>query len=233
MIRPLARKDISARPNARSGGPRPMATAGSWWSRPVRVGVMLGGTVGVIAVIWGSRGLAVSAQTTPAGGETRPVQISGDPLPRFGGAPDPAIGRLLPELRGTDFEGHAVAIIRDPSPKLLVCLAHWCPHCQRETPLLVAWLRKGGGPTGLAVYGVASGTKPDAPNYPPSAWLRREGWPRPVLADDERSTAATALGLSGYPFFVLVDAAGRVVERRAGELSIPDLEHLVNRARGG
>jgi len=64
-------------------------------------------------------------------------------------------------------------------------------------------------------------------------WLPREGWPRPVLADDERSTAETTLGLSGYPFFVLVDAAGRVVERRAGELSIPDLEHLVNRARGG
>ena len=114
----------------------------------------------------------------------------------------------------------------------------WCAsptgvHTASETPLLVAWLRQVGGPTGLAVYGVATGTKPDWLNYPPSVWLRREGWPRPVLADDERSTAGTTLGLSGYPFFVLVDPAGRVVERRARELSIPDLEHLVRRARGG
>jgi hypothetical protein len=58
------------------------------------------------------------------------------------------------------------------------------------------------------VDGVATGTKADWPNYQPSAWLRREGWPRWALTDDERGTAAIAVGLPAYPFFVLIDAAG-------------------------
>src|SRR5436190_1911020 len=82
----------------------------------------------------------------------------------------------MPELRGTAFDGQPVRIIRDGKPKVVVFLAHWCPHCQREVPRLAAWLRGGRGPLGVDVYAVASATKREAPNYPPSAWLKREGW---------------------------------------------------------
>ena len=101
-----------------------------------------------------------------------------------------------------------------------------------EVPRLAAWLRGGRGPLGVDVYAVASATKREAPNYPPSAWLKREGWPAPVLVDDEKGTAAMAVGLSGYPFFVLVDRAGAVVHRHSGETSIPELERLIARVRG-
>ena len=39
-------------------------------------------------------------------------------------------------------------------------------------------------------------------------------------------------GLTGYPYFVAVDGEGRVAARDSGELSVPELEALVARARG-
>jgi len=224
----VKRYDLATRdPRARSEGGRSGLARWPWPTAGLLVVAACVGLGGVAA--WVPRGLAAADPVA----ETRPVQVTGDPLPRLNGYPDPAVGRPLPEIRGAAFDGQAVAITRDGSPKLLVFLAHWCPHCQREAPLLVAWLRQGGGPKGVTVYGVASGTRPDYPNYPPSAWLRKEGWPRPLLADDDRGTAGAAVGLSGYPFFVLADAAGRVVERRSGEMAIPDLERLLTRVRGG
>ena len=63
---------------------------------------------------------------------------------------------------------------------------------------------------GIDVTAVATGTNADAANYPPSAWLKREDWPFPVMADSADGTAANAYGLSAYPYFVLVDADGKV-----------------------
>jgi thiol-disulfide isomerase/thioredoxin len=103
-----------------------------------------------------------------------------------------------------------------------VFLAHWCPHCQAEVPRLVA-LAKAGKLDGLAVTGVATGTSSAAPNYPPSAWLQREHWPFPVMADSKTNAAARAFGVSGYPTFVLIDGSGKVVGRAAGEVSDADI----------
>jgi RNA polymerase sigma factor (sigma-70 family) len=62
-------------------------------------------------------------------------------LPTFTGtATDPAVGRAIPEARGTDFEGSSVAIEHDGRPKVLLFVAHWCPHCQAEVPVVQAWL---------------------------------------------------------------------------------------------
>jgi hypothetical protein len=59
----------------------------------------------------------------------------------------------------------------------------------------------------LAVVSTASSQ--ERPNWPPSAWLRDADLSLPVLANDEQSSAATAYGLSAFPFFVAVDADGR------------------------
>jgi thiol-disulfide isomerase/thioredoxin len=95
-------------------------------------------------------------------------------------------------------------------------VAHWCPHCQREVPLLAKWL-KGGQPAGVELYSVATSTSAQQANYPPSAWLAREGWTVPVLTDDEASGAAQAYGLTSFPYFVFIDSSGKVVQRMAGE----------------
>ncbi len=103
---------------------------------------------------------------------------------------------------------------------MVVFLAHWCPHCNREVPLLVDWERSGDVPEGLNVVGVSTGVRSDAPNYPPDQWLRDEAWPWPVLADDENSDALAAYGGTSFPTLVFVDGDGTVVRRISGEYPI-------------
>lgn len=169
--------------------------------------------------------------TTGAGGanlaQTRPVRVTGTPLPRLdpSSRPDPAVGRAAPELRGASFDGHPVTVTHG-TPTAVVFLAHWCPHCQREVPVLVRWLDAGRLPAGVKLVAVATATDPDLPNYPPSAWLQRQHWPAPVLADDGQGSAATAFGLPAFPYFVLLDGNGHVVARSSGELTPKALDQL-------
>jgi thiol-disulfide isomerase/thioredoxin len=178
--------------------------------------------------------------TGRAGGpaaQTRPVAVSGAPLPELpdGAGPDgdPARGRPMPEIRGASFDGAPVVIAPDGQAKMIVFLAHWCPHCQAEVPPLVAWVAGGGLPAAVRLYAVSTAVAPDRANYPPSQWLARERWPVPVLADDARSSAAHAAGLSAFPFFVLVAADGRVAARHAGQIPVDELKQRVARLASG
>jgi thiol-disulfide isomerase/thioredoxin len=171
--------------------------------------------------------------TTGAGGsnlaQTRLVRVTGTPLPRLddgaSGSRDPAVGKVAPELYGTSFDGHPVTVTHG-TPTAVVFLAHWCPHCQREVPVLVRWLAAGKLPAGVKLVAVATATDPQLPNYPPSAWLQRQHWPAPVLADDDHGSAATAFGLPAFPYFVLLDGNGHVVARTSGELTPHALDQL-------
>lgn len=158
------------------------------------------------------------------------VETSGDSLPDFVAGPnDPALGLTAPRIEGEAFDGSPVAVAAGEGPELIIFLAHWCPHCQREVPRLAEWLDDTPGPRNASLVLVATATDPNRPNYPPSEWLEREGLDLPVLADDRRGTAAEAMGLTGYPYFVLVDDQNRVVARHAGEISIDQLEALLSR----
>jgi thiol-disulfide isomerase/thioredoxin len=98
------------------------------------------------------------------------VTITGS-LPQYGGEPDAAAGMALPEVSGTGLDGEAESITRDGSAKVIVMLAHWCPHCQAEVPRLVDWMASGDIPQGVEVIGIATATTAERPNYPPGAWL--------------------------------------------------------------
>jgi thiol-disulfide isomerase/thioredoxin len=154
--------------------------------------------------------------TLPA--QTAPVSIRGEALPGFPSTgSDQAVGMRAPELRGTSFDGTPVEITRDGRPKMIVFLAHWCPHCQAELPRIVSLQEQGKLPAGVDLYAVSTGVNPSYVNYPPSTWLERERWSNPVVADDENGSAAHAFGLSGYPMLVFVDANGSVTARVSGE----------------
>ena len=170
---------------------------------------------GIVAVV----ATAGSDDNNVAGLEqTRPVAITGTALPAFGDTPsDPAIGTTAPTLTGASFDGTPLAV-QPGTPTLVVFLAHWCPHCQREVPVLTEWAANGGVPDGVNVIGVATSTTSQRPNYPPSAWLEREHFPFPVIADSATYDAATAFGLTSYPYFVALDSKGRVVTRASGEI---------------
>jgi thiol-disulfide isomerase/thioredoxin len=153
--------------------------------------------------------------------------ITGTPLADFQNPNgDPAVGRPAPAVAGADFKGTPVSIKADGRPKVVIFLAHWCPHCQAEVPLIQAWVGSGGMPSGVDIVSVATGIDPAAPNYPPDAWLAREGWTVPVIVDPTNSVAA-AYGLTAYPFWVFIGPDGNVRARSSGELPIADLEAAI------
>jgi thiol-disulfide isomerase/thioredoxin len=157
---------------------------------------------------------------------TAGITTSGDalaPLPKDG--QDPAVGAAAPTLEGVDPAGQGTTVAFE-EPTLVAFLAHWCPHCRAELPELVE-LADEGALDGIDAVIVLTGTDESAPNYPPAPWLEEEGWTGRVILDDEQGSAASAFGLSSYPYLVLVDADGEVVARHAGELGLERLREFV------
>jgi len=137
---------------------------------------------------------------------------------------DPARGKIAPVLNGFGFDGAPLTIAPTGKPMLVVFLAHWCPHCNAEVPRLIEWKNSGSMPADMEVFGVSTGARNDAPNWPPSQWVVDKGWPWPVMADSEDQGAALAFGVSGYPGLILLDGNGKVLARRSGEASIDELK---------
>lgn len=156
------------------------------------------------------------------------VAVEGSALPTFQDpSADPAVGMAAPAITG-----ETVSVVPGGTPTLVLFLAHWCPHCQREVPRIVDWVAENGAPAGIQVIGVATSTEPTAGNFPPSAWLDREGWSFPLIYDDESSTAGHAYGVSSFPFWVVIDSSGRVAGRFSGELEPGALGDLFTEIAG-
>jgi len=159
--------------------------------------------------------------------EVRPVTVAGAALAAHSDAsPDPAVGVVAPTVTGTTFEGQPMQAGGTGRPALVLFVAHWCPHCQREVPVLAPELDRI-TPAGIDFVAVSTSVRPGSDNYPPSKWLERENWPRPVLADDKASSAAQAYGLSGFPYYVVLDAESRVAARSSGEKTVAEVQALL------
>ena len=192
----------------------------------------------VIAIVAGGSNDSGSSDTTKApssdgsvsAGENQPVQVVGEGLEALPeSSDDSTIGLTAPTLNGYAFDGSNLSVTPgDGKPYMLVFLAHWCPHCNREIPRLIEWQASGAIPADLQIIGVSTAVASDRPNYPPSQWLVAKGWPWPVMVDSEAMDAAEAYGVSGYPFFALVGADGKVKVRGSGELEIDQLNQIVD-----
>lgn len=165
-------------------------------------------------------------------GENQAVEVVGavlEPLPESGA--DPVAGLEAPTINGSSFDGTPITVNPgDGQNYMLVFLAHWCPHCNREVPRLIEWQASGAIPADLQIIGISTAVASDRPNYPPSQWVVDKGWPWPVMADSKNMDAAEAYGVSGFPFFVFVGADGTVKIRKSGEIEIEQLNQLVAEA---
>ncbi|MEX2254316.1 MAG: TlpA disulfide reductase family protein [Acidimicrobiia bacterium] len=151
----------------------------------------------------------------------------------IGTVADPAVGKTAPTLKGLSLAGKKITVGNDGKPRIVVFLSHSCPHCRAEVPRIVE-LAKQGKLDGVEVDTVATNTSQDLPNWPPSEWLRAEGWPyRPVLADDANLRALDAFGGDAFPYFVFVDADGKVAARVSGELEPSTLTEAATRLQSG
>jgi cytochrome c biogenesis protein CcmG, thiol:disulfide interchange protein DsbE len=186
---------------------------------PRRTAVYIGLAVVVVVALGASILLSRPTGDTDGMPDDATVLISGESLPAFGGDPnsDAAIGLTAPGLTGRGFDGQEIAIANDGRPKVVLFLAHWCPHCQREVPVLQSYSDDTGFPESVDIYSVATSYNSTQPNWPPSSWLEREGWTFPTVVDDPDSTAFQAFGQGGFPYYVLIDSRGQVALRMSGE----------------
>ncbi len=187
----------------------------------------------------GDSAVVSDSTTAPSGagtpGETQPVDVRSERLaPLEDEANDPAVGQPAPVLFGADFDGSPVSIEPgDGKNHLVVFLAHWCPHCNAEIPVLLEWKANGMVPADLEIIGVSTASSADRPNYPPSRWLPNMGWPWATMADSGEMAAAEAYGVTGYPFMVIVGPDGTVKGRTSGEKGLEALDAWVSSTLGG
>jgi thiol-disulfide isomerase/thioredoxin len=194
--------------------------------------------VGLLVAAFVAVGLAAAPALAGGDPEVSPkVTIVGKKLAAsddVGSVDDPAIGKTAPTLKGRSLDGKRVTLEGDGvTPRIIVFLSHSCPHCQAEVPEIVK-LAEEGKLDGVEIQTVTTNTSEDLDNYPPSKWLKREGWPfSPVLADDSRLRGFFAFGGEAFPYFVFVDADGKVAARASGELSPNTISSAAERLVAG
>jgi cytochrome c biogenesis protein CcmG, thiol:disulfide interchange protein DsbE len=195
--------------------------------------LLFGGAV-LFVIVAGVAAVVLSRTTrTPESSriETAPITVVGT-LPAFPDDPearDPAKGMAAPTLTGQTPDKASITVPTPGRRTLLVVVAHWCPHCQREVPRLVKWQRSGAIPPDLDVVFLSTAVQQaQGSNYPPSAWLEREGVTFPVIVDDEQATGYTAYGALGFPNLHLIGADGTVIARTSGELDLDALSAFVS-----
>jgi thiol-disulfide isomerase/thioredoxin len=211
------------------------------------VGVGLGVVIGLL--LGGDDTAAATTATTDASsvpGSTPPatldpnvlaygaVTVSGDPLPAMqSGQEDRSAGLAMPGLSGIDIEGGDVGFAADGRAKIILFVAHWCPHCREEIPVVREWLT--GDPLGddVDLYTVATFTDPARANFPPTTWLEAESWTSPVILDDEGSTAARSFGITAVPAWVFVWEDGTVAFRGTGKPDGAALDAVLTTLREG
>lgn len=186
----------------------------------------------------GSDGATTTLESDGPAEQVGKVEMASDSEPAL--APygsdeqDAAVGLVIPTVSGTQLgTGEPLKIGPDDGAQVILFVAHWCPHCQAEIPRLVDHLAETPLPDGVRLVTVSTAVVENRGNYPPQAWLEGEGWTVPVLADDANQTAAQAFGLTSFPYFVAVDAEGKVVARASGELTMDQFDGLVDAAKGG
>lgn len=193
---------------------------------------VVGGVLGLALIVWLAISIAGETDIDPsvAFGD---VTVEGQPLPFLADptTADPALGFSAPTVTGSDFDGTSHTVGADGRPKILIFLAHWCPHCQAEVPEVQAWIDQGGLPAEVDMYSFTVLTEHVRPNWPPEEWLEEEGWTPPVIMDDEEQSIVTAYGMRGTPFYVVLDGENNNLGRFSGQVGVPGLEAMVRIAQ--
>lgn len=157
------------------------------------------------------------------------VEITGKNLPPRGRLrSDPGRGLASPKIRGILLDGSTTTIGGEGPVTLVIVLAHWCPYCQKEVKELSEYIHEVGLPPDVRLLSVSTGIDKTRYNYPPHEWLKLERWPIPVLTDTPDSKIAEALGVTAFPFMVLIDDQGAVVLRLLGQIGKEGFKDIID-----
>ncbi len=170
-----------------------------------------------------------------------PVDVVGEKLPPLQADTiddDPALGTAAPTIVGLGFDGEPVRIdAAQDGPTMVIFLAHWCPHCNDEVPVINALRDEGRVPDGVNLIAVSTAANAGRPNFPPGEWLDDVDWTYPAMADgvdmDTQSfVVADAFGVTAFPFVTLIDGDGDVAARWAGGKSGDEIVDLLTERLG-
>ncbi len=155
--------------------------------------------------------------------------ISGDALPEYAGENDIniSVGLQAPSFSGPDQNSEIISLEKNGKSKILLFLAHWCPHCQAEVPVVQEYIDTFGLPADVEVIGIFTSIDRSRDNYPPHDWLVKEGWSETQIYDLDREIG-TAYGLNAFPYWVTLDKDLKVVNRVTGELTPDQITVLIN-----
>lgn len=189
-----------------------------------------GGVVGLGLIVWLAIAIAGEGAVDEAiaFGE---VTVEGNDLPFFESASgDPAVGVTAATVTGETFDGEQLTIGPDDNAKIVVMLAHWCPVCQAEVPVVQGWVDGGGLPEGVDLYGVTVMTNRvrDGRTWPPQDWLEDEAWTSPTIKDDQQNSIVNAYGMTGTPTYVVLGPDNENLGRISGAIGLSGLETLAN-----
>jgi thiol-disulfide isomerase/thioredoxin len=196
-----------------------------WW--------IIGGVVGLGLIVALAASIATEPEVDASIGFGDPT-VEGDPLPVYAaGSQDVAIGLTAPSVSGADWTGNPVTIEPNGNAKIILFLAHWCPHCQNEVPVVQDWVDAGNLPEGVELISVVTATDRSRTNWPPQDWLEEEGWTSPSIMDDQIGTVAANFGMAGTPFYVVLDEENINLGRVSGEIGVEGLNALAALAQSG
>ena len=164
-------------------------------------------------------GVTLSSEPVAAGLPEGEINVDGESLPSYAGENDDniALGLSAPTFSAPDQNSEIFNLEKNGNSKALLFLAHWCPHCQREVPVVQSFIDSNGVPPGIDVIAVATSIDRGRDNYPPQEWLEREGWSEIQIYDLDREIGE-AYGLNAFPYWVFLDKDLNVIARRTGNL---------------
>lgn len=164
--------------------------------------------LGVVAVA-----LALSRGGGGAGAPaaTGRVSVGGPSLPQ-----PLSVGSVVPDFSAPGLTGTTVRWSdRAGAPAVLAVWAPWCPHCQKEMPVLARLAEEFPGMKLITIVTAADlHPGPTATEY-----MRSHALSFPVAVDDASGTIGSAMGVTGFPTVYYVARGGTVAATQVGEWS--------------
>ena len=184
-------------------------------ARRRRIMSLAGGVVAVIVIA--VLAVAVVGRLNKGGGTPIAAgNVSADP-PHAGPL---QAGEQVPDFSAPGLDGTRISWDDyRGAPTVLAVWASWCPHCQKELPVLA---RVADEYPGVQLVSVTSSIGLE-PGPSPEEYMRDNDLTFPVAVDDSDNTIAAALGIDGYPTIYFVNADGTVAGMMGGEPSEDEL----------
>lgn len=201
----------------------------------------LGGliTIGIVAVIVVVAFIRISNIGGKATGPAVTTASAYMPYPNM-----LKVGTQAPDFTLTDLKGKSYSLSAQRGhPVLLEYFAVWCPHCQREAPI-IQHLANQYKSKGVRVWSILA--NPYGPNYdnsfgldtsPASAvdlrWFAKTFHEHVPQLVDPKFHTVNKYGISSYPGIYVIDRNGKVVHSSAGEQPESVLAHAIDSALHG